>query len=72
MRDILSGGVFEQAIVLKLASLHVAQSFGRRRRACLRRKQATRRRLLPHVVPVQPGQLVSPHMKHGFPSLLIH
>ena len=72
MRDILSGGVFLNFPAVAVSNSVRANAVRPHRRVGSRRVTARRLRRTPHVVAIQPGQLVSPHIKFGFPSLLMH
>lgn len=69
MRDILAGGI----LVTRDATV-----LGRCKSPCSRRRRLTRARDGVGPVPpppssaVQPGQLASPFLKFGFPSLAMH
>ncbi len=71
MVNILAGGFFVQTTVPVMAVL-TTRNLPRRHLARVRRPLAQRRRQMPQSIACQPGQLASPFLKFGFPSLLVH
>ena len=69
MRDILAGGILVTADALSPLSRKPAYS---RRRRAVRKIAAVRSAPKVTCNDVQPGQLVSPLLKFGFPSLAVH
>lgn len=70
MRDILAGGVLVTHDAVDLDSARVVYS---RRRSRPRPRDIVRiAATIPAIPCVQPGQLVSPLLKFGFPSLAVH
>ena len=69
MRDILAGGILVTPDAIALVSCKPAYS---RRRSTARGRVAVRPAPKLPSSPVQPGQLASPFLKFGFPSLAMH
>ena len=69
MRDILAGGVLVTSEAIVQVSSKPAYS---RRRRTARGRTAVRPAPKGPSSPVQPGQLASPFLKFGFPSLALH
>ena len=69
MRDILAGGVLVTRDAAVLVSRTAAYA---RRRSPVRGRIAVRPPPKSPCSPVQPGQLASPFLKFGFPSLALH
>ena len=66
MHDVLAGGVL-------VSTSRWQRSFRRKQRAARQRQRIASGRPAPrHKVNVQPGQLSSPLLKFGFPSLAVH
>ena len=72
MRDVLAGGILVRSGSPAQPSL-VKKVLPRRPGTLGLRRVALRRPHVPmHKVVVQPGQLASPHMAFGYPSLAMH
>lgn len=71
MRDILAGGEFRSAAT-EQQILQCGRKRPRRQTVWRDRRPNSGRRGTPAKVAVQPGQLASPLLTHGFPSLLMH
>ena len=69
MRDILAGGVLAIPDATVIVSRKAAYA---RRRSARRGKFGVRTTLTAPYNHVQPGQLASPFLKFGFPSLALH
>jgi hypothetical protein len=69
MRDILAGGVLAIPDATVIVSRKAAYA---RRRSVKRGKSAVRASPNAPCNHVQPGQLASPFLKFGFPSLALH
>ncbi len=69
MRDILAGGILVTPDATMPVSFKAAYS---RRRATVRGRTAVRPMPKAPCNHVQPGQLTSPLLKFGFPSLAMH
>ncbi len=69
MRDILAGGILTTPSVTVLVAK--TSPYSRRRRPT-RARDGVRPVPPPPVSAVQPGQLASPFLKFGFPSLALH
>ena len=70
MRDILAGGLLVKRDAVELVSMYPAYA---RRRGATRVRGVTRLSTPQIIRPcIQPGQLASPLLKFGFPSLALH
>ncbi len=69
MRDVLAGGILVTPAALGPVS---PRNVHARRRRIARPAVSPRLAWTPRSSPVQPGQLASPLLKFGFPSLALH